>query len=228
MNRCVPLVVLAVLSLAIALPNSGAQAPLEQPLADSTEKCAPPCGYIFPSIGLDADIKKEQLRTSKIGELPTEIPVKITYSWDMEQDGTGIPGDTEEMKITVTVSKKPAWLSAALDQSTCSFQLVPLVNSYDVCTINLLLEVDPTYVPVHENDLEDVGKRLMLFATSEESGTFKKSYGVEDLRWTFDAAPDMEGVTIPVTTSEEAAVPVLAPVLAIVGLALLAGLRRRR
>lgn len=223
MNRCVPLVALALLVVA-TLPSAHAEPTPTRPI---TDKCAPPCGYIYPTIGMDADIKKADLRTSQIGALPATIPVAITYSWDMEQDGTGAPGDADPMKITIIVSKEPSWLSASLSPSTCEFVLVPVQNEYDVCTIDLNIEVDPTYVPTSEEDLDRVGKRLMLFATSEESGTFKKSYGVEDLRWTFDGAPQIEGRATAPAVEKEAA-PGLAPAALVVGLAGLLGIARRR
>lgn len=171
-----------------SLTAPGAVAEPEAVALPAEEKCAPPCGYIWPTIGLEPDTAFPYL-TSELTEFPSEIKVKVTYYWDMEQDGTGAPGDTEDMSITLALTKKPDWMTAKVEPAVCTFTLIPITSEYEVCEVTITNEI--TEYPMTENALEEFGKRLMLFATSKESGTFKASYGVEDMRFDWDGAPNV-------------------------------------
>lgn len=151
--------------------------------------CAPPCGYIWPRIGVHADIQSP-FPLSNVRDFPSKTEIQVTYSWDIEQEGTGINDPAQEMQITIVVTRTPAFLSASLDRHTCSFTLLPVVSEYDVCTLTLSVDLDETYLPRDEDELRETGHRLMLFAASEESGTFMKSYGLEDIRFRFDELPE--------------------------------------
>ncbi len=188
--RFVPVLVIAALfavsvaSFAVA-PAPGTQSTHDLTLPQESKDCAPPCGYIWPRIGVETDIQSP-FKLSNIGDFPTEADVEITYSWDMEQEGTGITDPTEEMEILVIVSRTPVFMDAQLSQSTCTFVLLPAQPENDVCTIKMSIQIDEELLPDSEKELKDTGHRLMLFAASEESGTFRKAYGLEDVRFQFD------------------------------------------
>ncbi len=234
-------ILLAIVALLFVLP-SGLAEPQDdfdpQQLVDDLEQheadCAPPCGYVWPRIGLDADVQNP-FPTSKLDEYPTEIEVDITYSWDMEQEGTGLNDPTEDMEILVTVTRTPLFLRAELDRNICSFTLIPLVTEYDVCTLTLTVEIDEEGFPATENELRETGHRMMLFAMSSESGTFMTSYGLEDMRFAFDEAPPKSTDGQAGQTGgagdddfQEAPAPALAAWLSLTMVAVAATLLRRR
>lgn len=213
----------------LAEPDTDSEA---QELLDDLEQqeadCAPPCGYIWPRIGLDADVQNPY-PTSKLEDYPREIKVDVTYSWDMEQEGTGVNDPTQEMQIIVTVTRTPLFLNAQLDQSTCSFTLVPVITHYDVCTLTLTVDIDEEGFPATENELRETGHRMMLFAMSSESGTYMTSYGLEDMRFTFDEAPPgVEPTGGSDDGLQEAPAPALAAWLSVTFAALAVTLLRRR
>lgn len=214
MRRSIQLVIGLLTVLAFSVPGALSAAPQTESIVDDADaKCGPPCGYIYPTIGLELD-HATPIKTSQIPGLPTSIPLKVTYYWDMDQDGTGVPDNADEMTVTLVITKKPDWASAKLDTFACSFMLVPTNPYYDVCEVNLLLEVYE--VPLSEAALNEFGKRIMIFASSEETGTFKKSYGVEDIRFQFDEAPSVDnGLQASNHQVEEASALALFPVMAL-------------
>lgn len=188
------------------------------------EDCAPPCGYIYPIITLHTDLKTP-IKAADIADLPSEVPVTVDFWWDFEQDGTGIP-DKTDMTLTTVITKKPSWLKAELTKPVCTFTLNPAVSDYPaVCGGEMVLKLEVLEVPDSVDDIEPDGKRLMLFTTSEESGTFKKSYGVKDIRFKPD---DTLAATDAALTEESPALPVVAPLAALGALLVAARHAHRR
>jgi hypothetical protein len=187
--------------------------------------CAPPCGYIWPRIGVHSDIQSP-FRLSELDRFPTESEIRLTYSWDLEQEGTGINDPTEPMQIVIVITRTPAFMSASLDRNVCDFTLLPVITEYEVCTLTLSVEIHPEYLPTNEDELREHGHRLMLFAASDESGTFMRSYGLEDIRFRFDEA-GAEG--IPSTAdANEAPLPLMPLVAGLALVAAIAAARRAR
>lgn len=232
--RFVPVLAIVVLLAAsastLATTSDSEIEPFASPGSADPQSCAPPCGYIWPRIGVHTEVPSPY-KISEVREFPREVDVDITYSWDMEQEGTGITDPTEEMEILIIVSRTPAFMDAELDRNTCSFLLLPVQSEYDVCTITMTVDVDEERLPRSEEELRKNGHRLMLFAASEESGTFMKSYGLEDIRFKFDELPGQ--VTFdPVEGSDdsrifEAPAPV-APLLVVALASVLVAARLRR
>jgi hypothetical protein len=226
----------AFLAVLLAAVPPVAAAP-DQALPDLPVHCAsPPCGYIYPSLRVDAAVE-DPYHTSKLSAFPTTIPITITYSWDMEQEGTGLTDPTTDMQITIVLTRVPAWMSARLDTHVCTFTLFPLnpegaaddsMTHYDVCTVTLTTALRPEHFPANEAQLRESGHRLMLFAASEESGTFMKSYGLEDIRFRWDSPPVRPDGTVPTAEPETTESPSMLPLLLVVGLAGLAARFRRR
>lgn len=196
---------------------------IDQELQDQQADCAPPCGYIWPRIGIHTDVQSPY-PTSALEDYPREIEVVVTYSWDLEQEGTGINDPAEEMTILLSVTRTPIFLDAELDERVCSFTLLPVVYHYDVCTLTLTVDIHEENFPATEDELRETGHRLMLFAMSDESGTFMTSYGLEDLRFSFDEAPPGVGTA----QIEESPAPAVAAWIGVTLLALAAAAIRRR
>lgn len=203
-----------------AVPAEAAPEP-----AAAAPECAPPCGSIYPIISLTADLKIP-ISSLELDALPEAVPIKVKYWWDMEQEGTGAP-DKEEMTIDFAITHEPTWLDASLDKTSCAFLLTPYPTEYEPpeCAITMKFAIVGP-LPQTEEEFEEAGKRVMLFATSAQSGTFERSYGVKDLRISWEGAPALDGIEPDSTTTEEAPMPAMvAPV--VLGLLGLAVSRRR-
>lgn len=210
----------AVTLLLAAVPAEAAPEPVA-----ATAECAPPCGSIYPIISLTADLKIP-ISSLELGELPGSVPIKVKYWWDMEQEGTGAP-DKEEMTIDFAITHEPTWLDASLDKTSCAFILTPYPTEYEPpeCAITMKLDIVGP-LPQTEEAFEEAGKRVMLFATSAQSGTFERSYGVKDLRISWEGAPSLSDAETESTATEEAPMPAMVAPVAL-GLLGLAASRRR-
>jgi len=158
-----------------------ALAPAASAAGLAATSCAPPCGYIFPTISVDSPIRGILWLNET-----REIPLTIIFEWDFDNDATGAHDASNPIELTFDVPKKPNWVDWSVAPERIVLQ-PPQFNP--VTTYRYEYEAMLTLTPKESVALEDrAGTKMLLFVQSSESGTFKKSYGVEVFKFPGDGA----------------------------------------
>lgn len=160
-------VLLCAFALAALVPTA---AGVSVPSANA--HCAPPCGYIFPTIIVTSPVSGPLWLNESM-----EIPLSIIYEWNFDNEGTGLHDASNPVKLTFDAPKKPNWVDWTVEPTEIVLgppEFNPVTTYHYEYAAMLTLTPDLA-LPIEER----AGTKMLLFIQSSESGTFKKSYGVE-------------------------------------------------
>lgn len=182
------IVLAALLVLALAAP-AGALAPWQGPQSARGSACSVPCGYIYPLILIGVEGKNEP-RPLAAGETLT-IPAKLTFRFDVVNEGFTLPDPQQPIVVTFEYPKKPDWARVEVEPAQIEIPIQPQyiqpdasdpqnLQGYYVYEADLSISIAAPGQAVLPDGLDYA--KLLVFAKSTESGLYKAGYGIKELR----------------------------------------------
>ncbi|MHB8603621.1 MAG: hypothetical protein ACYDCK_00065 [Thermoplasmatota archaeon] len=156
--------------------------------AVATGAASVPCGYIYPVITIAAE-NASRARSLSSGET-LELPAKLTFTFDMINEGFTAPDPQNPIVVSFEYPRKPDWAAMSVEPPQIPIPIEPQYVQLDpsdpnnlqghyVYTTAIKVIVSEKGVPVLPDGRSTAD--LIVFAKSTESGLYKSGYGIKEL-----------------------------------------------
>ncbi|HET6404743.1 MAG TPA: hypothetical protein VFH78_08850 [Candidatus Thermoplasmatota archaeon] len=156
----------------------------------AADACAVPCGRIYPIITIQLDT--DQPNFPLASGVPVDIPARLTYRFDMVNEGYTVATPNQPIDIRFEYPRRPDWVTMAVTPEVVRVDVTnPTYVQPDtsnptspqaqyVFTVPITITVTLAGQAILRDGYDY--HKLLVFAKSSESGLYQAGYGIKEIR----------------------------------------------